>query len=488
MGMRRTLLAPAAGLLLVGGVAACGRSSDTPTVTSTVTLTPKDTTTTPIPTPTGTVSLSVHNASQPAVVGTAFFYDATAGGTTFKDARAGGLTYSVTFAPAANGLTASLGRISGTPATTGLITATIVATDAGGASARDSFDIISFAPGLAAPTLDASFRYADAFNVPGHFTGGNGGPGGLVSAMDNVPAFNPVTNEGARLGRALFYDTRLSANDGLACGSCHVQSTGFADTARLSRGFLGGSTGRHSMSLTNARYYGRGRYFWDERATTLEDQVLRPIQDAVEMGMNLDLLEKKLAVTSYYPALFNAAFGSTAITRDRISLALAQFVRTLVSGRSKFDQGAVLGPNGFATVFTAEEEQGRNLFASTGCARCHATFAQLGDDVHNTGLDNTITDVGAGNGRFKTPSLRNVGVRGRFMHDGRFSTLAEVVEFYDSGVRNNPGLDQRLRGPGGQPQRLNLSAAERAALVAFLNTLTDNQFVNDPRFGNPFPR
>jgi cytochrome c peroxidase len=360
--------------------------------------------------------------------------------------------------------------------------------DGGAATARDSFDIIAFRAGLTSPVLDATFDYRDATNVPRHFTGGNGGPGGLVSGMDNVPVTNPVTNAGAALGRVLFYDTRVSANDAQACGSCHVQSTGFADTARLSGGFAGGATGRHSMSLTNARYYGRGRMFWDERASTLEDQVLRPIQDPVEMGMTLDLLEKKLALTSYYPALFQAAFGTTAITRDRISLALAQFVRTLVSGSSKFDQGAVLGANGFATVFTAEEEQGRNLFASTGCARCHATFAQLGDDVHNTGLDNAITDAGAGNGRFKTPSLRNAGVRGRFMHDGRFSSLAEVVEFYDSGVRNNPGLDQRLRGPGGLPQRLNLSAAERAALVAFLNTLTDNQFLGDPRFANPFPR
>lgn len=435
--------------------------------------------------PVGKVSLVQHTPSQVATVGTAFTYDASA---SFLDGRGKGLGFGVTFAPNANGLTAQNGRISGVPAAPALITVTIVATDGGGATARDSFDIVSFRAGLTTPSLSAAFDYRDVTNVPRHFTGGNAGPGGLVSAMDNVPATNPVTNPGAALGRALFYDVRLSANDGKACGSCHVQSAGFADTARLSPGFAGGETGRHSMSLTNARYYGRGRMFWDERASSLEDQVLRPIQDPVEMGMTLDVLEKKLALTSYYPALFQAAFGTAEITRDRISLALSQFVRSLVSGGSKFDQGAAAGPNGFAAVFTAEELQGQDLFAQRGCARCHATFAQLGDDVHNTGLDNAIVDVGAGNGRFKTPSLRNAAVRGRFMHDGRFTTLTEVVDFYDSGVRNNPGLDQRLRGPGGQPQRLNLTAAERAALVAFLNTLTDQAFLSDPKFSNPFAR
>jgi cytochrome c peroxidase len=466
--------------------AACGGPESATPVTPVVPA--KDTTTTPVPTPTGTVTLALHNPSQAAVVGQGFTYDATRGGTTFRDARGTGLTYEVTFAPSANGLSALNGRVSGTPLSTGLVTATIIATDRGGATARDSFDIVAFRAGLTSPVLDANFDYRDVTNVPRHFTNGNGGPGGLVAAMDNLPATNPITNAGAALGRALFYDPRLSANDVIACGSCHVQSTGFADTARLSSGFDGRTTGRHSMSLTNARYYGRQRMFWDERAATLEDQVLRPIQDPAEMGMSLDLLEKKLALTSYYPALFNAAFGTAEITRDRISLALAQFVRTLVSGRSRFDQGAAAGPDGFAAVFTAEELQGQAIFTGRGCARCHATFAQLGDNVRNTGLDAQITDVGAGNGRFKTPSLRNAGVRGRFMHDGRFATLAEVVEFYDTGVRNNPGLDQRLRGPNGLPQRLNLSATERAALVAFLNTLTDPAFLADPRFASPFPR
>ena len=479
---------------LVGSAccASCAGSSDSTASATAPNGTGTQTTTGTTP-PAGPVTLATHNPSQAATVGAPFSYDATRGNTTFKDAAGKGLTYTVTLVPAANGLVAAAGKLSGTPATTGLVSVTITATDGAGATATDAFDVIAFAAGLATPTLDPSLKYSDADGtVPAHFRaaggppgGGGGGGFGGANAFDNTPASNPVTNAGAALGRVLFYDKRLSANDAQACASCHVQSRGFADTARLSGGFKGGFTGRHSMSLANARYYARGRFFWDERAVTLEDQVLRPIQDTVEMGMTLDLLEKKLAVTTYYPALFTAAFGTSTITRDRISLALAQFVRSLVSGGAKFDQ-ALTATGGTATVFTAQEQQGFALFGPN-CVRCHTTVALSADDIHNTGLDATITDVGAGGGRFKVPSLRNVAVRGRFMHDGRFTSLDQVVAFYDSGVQPNPALDPRLTGGrGGQPQRLNLSAAERAALVAFLGTLTDPTFLGDRRFGTPF--
>lgn len=249
------------------------------------------------------------------------------------------------------------------------------------------------------------------------------------------------------------------------------------------------------MALTNARWYQNGRFFWDERAATLEAQVLAPIQDATEMGLTLEQLVPKVTVTPYYGALFTAAFGSAEITSDRIARALAQFVRSLVSSGAKYDQafsGAPgNGPN-FAGVFTAEELAGQQLFTGrAGCARCHTADVQASDAVHNTGLDATITDAGAGNGRFKAPSLRNVAVRGRFMHDGRFTSLAQVIDFYDSGVQANPALDPRLRagqGPNGPPLRLNLSVAEKASLVAFLGTLTDQAFLTNPKFANPFPR
>ncbi|WP_309670572.1 cytochrome c peroxidase, partial [Gemmatimonas sp.] len=212
-----------------------------------------------------------------------------------------------------------------------------------------------------------------------------------------------------------------------------------------------------------------------------------------EMGMTLPNVIAKLSATAYYPALFTAAFGTSDITSDRMSLALSQFVRSLVSVNSKFDRAfGVNGVPNFAASFTAQELAGQDLFnGRAGCARCHGTNAHISDGVHNTGLDATITDVGAGNGRFKSPSLRNIAVRPPYMHDGRFQTLEQVIAFYDTGVQNNPGLDNRLRGgPGGNglALRLNLSAAERASLVAFLGTLTDNTFLTDVRFSNPFGR
>jgi cytochrome c peroxidase len=440
------------------------------------------------------------NTAQAAMVGVPFSYDATKAGTAFSDPRKSGLSYTVTFTPAVSGLAVSNGRIIGTAATPGVHTVTIAARDATGSSAMHSFALVIFAGDLTVPVLPATaLAYSDAsLPLPRHLSQAPpNAPSPL--AADNTPASNVTTNSGATLGRVLFYDRRLSANDRVSCSSCHQQQFAFSDTARLSRGFAGGLTGRHSMGLANARFYAGGRFFWDERAASLEAQVLQPIQDATEMGMTLPDAVTKLKATTYYAALFTAAFGSPEITSDRVALALAQFVRSLVSVNAKFDRA--FGANGvpnFAATFTAQELAGQDLFnGRAGCARCHGTNAHISDAIHNTGLDATITDVGAGNGRFKAPSLRNIAVRPPYMHDGRFQTLEQVVAFYDSGVQNNPGLDPRLRGapggPGGPqgnggPQRLNLSAAERSALVAFLGTLTDNTFLTDVRFSNPFGR
>lgn len=343
-------------------------------------------------------------------------------------------------------------------------------------------------PNLPAEMFDY-VRYAVS-DLPGQYVFGPGTP----MNADNTPADNPITNAGATLGRVLFYDRKLSRNNLVACASCHQQARGFADAERLSIGFAGGATGRHSMALTNARYYGRGRYFWDERAATLEAQVLQPIQDQVEMGMTLAELIPKLQATEYYPALFQAAFGSSEVTADRISRALAQFVRAMVSYQSRYDAGFVNGQQNFQAVFSAAEMRGLQLFGpgqqgqgrSVRCDRCHGTNAFIAVALQNTGLDATVTDPGAGLGRFKTPSLRNVGVRERFMHDGRFTTLEQVVEFYDSGVQDNPNLSQLLRNPDGTVTRLNMTAQERADLIAFLQTLTDRNFLTGPRFSDPF--
>jgi len=427
-------------------------------------------------------------APQAAVVGTPFDLDIRS---SFTAVKPGGLSYSASFTPAGTTcLSLQNGHLVGTPDAPGLITTRIVAMDAGGDTVSQSVSVVVFAAGLPSPVLpEALLGYSDArAPIPQHYLLANA-PGGSALVLSNMPATNPTTDAGATLGRVLFYDTRLSANDRIACASCHVRQWGFSDTAQFSTGFLGGKTGRHASALANARFYLRGRFFWDERAATLEDQTLQPIQNPVEMGLTLDQLVLKLQVTSYYAPLFQAAFGTGEVTSERVSRALAQYVRSIVSYGSRFDAAFPPGaqaPN--LALLTPDEVQGLNLFNGLGrCAQCHATNAHVSDDVHNTGLDATVTDVGAGNGRFKAPSLRNVALRGRFMHDGRFTALAEVVDFYSSGVQANPFLDNRLRAPGGVPLRLGLTTAQRDAIVAYLQTLTDPALLSDPRFADPFP-
>jgi cytochrome c peroxidase len=208
------------------------------------------------------------------------------------------------------------------------------------------------------------------------------------------------------------------------------------------------------------------------------------------MGSTLQEVRTKLAATSFYPQLFQQAFGTSEITDDRISKALSQFVRSMVSYQSKFDQAVAAGtpqaPN-YAAVFTQQEQLGAAVFHLNGqCSGCHTTNAQVADPAgtHNIGLDatNASTD-GAGNGRFKTPSLRNVAARAGYMHDGRFDTLEEVVDFYSSGIQDNPFLDAAL-DPSGQQHTFSLE--ERQALVAFLKTLTDNTFLTSSLFSDPF--
>ena len=321
-----------------------------------------------------------------------------------------------------------------------------------------------------------------------------------ILAQDNTPAANPTTNAGAALGRVLFYDKRLSANQTISCSSCHQAEHGFSDPRQFSVGFDGELTGRNSMGLTNARYYLRENFFWDERAATLEDQVLMPIQNGVEMGMTLDLLVQRVDAEPFYDELFTAAFGTPEVNSTRISRALAQFVRSIVSGSSKYDTGV---PLGFSN-FTAQENQGRQIFQGPvgGCATCHGSDNFVpGNNIFNNGLENPYVDKGVGEvtglasdeGFFKVPSLRNIELTAPYMHDGRFATLEQVVEFYNSGVVNHPNLSPQLRvlpGPGvpqpPPPRRLNLTDAQKAALVASHKTLTDTSVTTHPKYSDPF--
>lgn len=327
------------------------------------------------------------------------------------------------------------------------------------------------------PVLPSTLYNYSSPALPQHFQNRD-----IINA-DTTPANNPITNAGATLGRVLFYDKSLSVNDQVSCSSCHEQENGFSDSNRLSVGFEGGLTGRHSMGLANARYYAPDRFFWDERANNLEEQVLMPIQDSVEMGMTLTALVTKLSDIPYYAGLFTSAFGDSTINTDRISNALAQFVRSMVSYRSKYDEGVA---KNFAN-FTEQELLGRQLFNNnqTNCSSCHETDLQISDQARNTGLDATTIDPGAGNATFKSPSLRNVAVRPPYMHDGRFNSLSEVISFYNAGIQDHPNLDNRLQR-NGQPRRMNLDNSEQAALVAFLETLTDFEMLTDPAFSDPF--
>lgn len=341
--------------------------------------------------------------------------------------------------------------------------------------------------------LPASYYNYSNPVLPAHFRNGQ------VANIDNTPGSNPVTDEGATLGRVLFYDRKLSANNSTSCASCHLQQNAFADPSRLSTGFEGGATGRNSMSLSNARYYDNGSFFWDERAETLEDQVLMPIQDPIEMGMTLDELVAKLQAEEYYEVLFNDAFGSPEVTSEKISLALSQFVRSMVSYQAPFDEGLTATGGDIRDDFpnfSAMENRGKDLFFSgrTQCSNCHETATFSGDRARNNGLDPFDTDLGAGaitgrnqdNGEFKTNSLRNIALTAPYMHDGRFATLREVVQFYNNGIEDNPNLDDLLRVNNGQVRRMNLNPQEMDALVAFLETLTDPVFVEDQKFSNPF--
>ncbi len=325
---------------------------------------------------------------------------------------------------------------------------------------------------------------------------------------DNTPADNPVTNEGATLGRVLFYDISLSKNGSISCASCHKQDKGFSDDARLSLGFEGGTTRRHSMSLINAAWYDRGRFFWDERAATLEEQVLEPFQDPVEMGLTLEELINIVASKSYYPPLFESAFGSTEITDDKIAKALAQFVRSIISVNSKYDVARAEANRQIDDFpqFTLSENNGKRLFflpteqGGGGCVGCHFTEAFINPDngTTNNGLDAESTDdLGVFEvfgqpvflGTFKVPSLKSIALTAPYMHDGRFATLEEVVEHYNSGVQNHPNLAGALRDINtGQPKRLNFTEQEKADLVNFLETLTDEQISIDEKFSNPFVR
>jgi len=331
------------------------------------------------------------------------------------------------------------------------------------------------------------YRYAN-IDLPAHFMQ----PG---RNFDNTPPDNPLSDDGATLGRVLFYDTRLSANNTTSCGSCHLQAHAFADSKPSSNGLHGGLTDRRAMPLVNLRYYERARFFWDERAGNLEEMVLLPIQNRIEMGQDLKQVVDTLGHDATYPALFGRAFGDRLITEQRIGKALAQFVRSIVSFQSRYDEGRarVQSAHDDFENFTRQENRGKALFMRN-CSTCHMKEGNEHFFVPtpaNTGLRDNMpsADGGVGDvtlrpmelGSFKSPSLRNVAVTAPYGHDGRFATLDALIDHYSANAILDPNLGYMIPvGP------LKFTTSERAALIAFLNTLTDQTLLTDPRFSNPF--
>lgn len=315
----------------------------------------------------------------------------------------------------------------------------------------------------------------------------------------NIEADNPLTIQGVKLGRMLFYETKLSKDGSMSCASCHRQANAFSDTAKFSIGVQGLEGKRQAMAIFNMAW-NSNEFFWDGRAHLLRDQALLPIQDELEMDETLQNVVNKLSANQDYKNQFIRAFGSDRIDPHRISLALEQFMATIVSHDSKYDQ-YLAG----TTQLSPEEERGRKLFfleynqffpdsSGADCAHCHGGANFENDLYMNNGLDGdgNFSDIGrekvtqkaTDRGKFKVTSLRNVALTPPYMHDGRFETLEEVVNHYNNGLVASTTLDQALeqtRGTG-----LRLTDQDKADLVAFLKTLTDNTLVQNPEYSSPF--
>ncbi|HEX5111351.1 MAG TPA: cytochrome c peroxidase [Saprospiraceae bacterium] len=342
------------------------------------------------------------------------------------------------------------------------------------------------------PTLpDVAYNYAPKWGgMHSHMAGQNIG----------------ITDAGATLGRVLFYDKILSINNTVSCGSCHHQTDGFADPEKFSKGIDNQLTTRNAPPISNL--YDDNLLFWDGRSTSIHDLVLQPIRNHKEMGMeNMNFLVTKIKAAPYYPALFEKAYGDPNVTSTRIADAMTQFVKSMIGCNSLMDQCSASN-----TALPPLAEEGRNIFFGKGlCYNCHSGpdfndrggfFVDPGfptggfgwaQDIADIGLDKDYTDVGMGvfdpqlKGVFRIPSLRNVALTAPYMHDGRFATLADVVNHYSEGIQRSPNLDVIFQSwDTGDAIKLGLTEPEKSALVAFLNTLTDQDYMADARFSDPF--
>lgn len=301
-------------------------------------------------------------------------------------------------------------------------------------------------------------------------------------------ANNPLTVEGVALGRKLFYEKAVSDNYTMACASCHVQEHAFSDPRRFSIGTNGAVGHRQAMAVVNLAF--DHFMFWDARVETLEEQAARPVIDLAEMRNTWPVVVARLQAMPEYPPLFEKAFGSPGVDSVRAGQAIAQFERTLLSFNTRADRFLYYADS---SALTAQEQHGLDLFFRSGhCVDCHRDPLFADHAIRNNGLDLVPADPGYGGisgnpaqiGKFKTPTLRNIAVTAPYMHDGRFATLEEVLDFYAEDVQlGSPNLDNHMTPwLAGQ---VNLSAQDRADLVAFLRSLTDDAFLTNPTFSDP---
>ena len=420
--------------------------------------------------------------------------DLTQGGRTFADPDGDTVAYAAEMiAPPGRGFSLDSLRAVGALANAKMVAFRITATDGFGGSASDTFVVAAPDPLPGEPTLPTKpYAYVDnELPLPWVFR---------RSRIELRPFWDtlttqgtPISNAGATLGRVLFYDKRLSILNTHSCGSCHEQARGFTTGDRFPVGVLGVPLKRNALPITNSRFNLLEKYFIDLRSFNLDHLVLLPIADPTELGQPLDMAVPKIEATPFYRPLFDAAFGpGAAINSESIKAALTQFIRATITYRSRFDQAYLkqdeLSPPPDAAQFlTPIELDGAKLFNETlPCSQCHTTELQTLDQPTNNGLDVVSVDRGA-NGIFRTASLRNIAQTAPYMHDGRFATLREVIDHYDSGIQDAPELDPLLRENGvGAPLRLHLTNQEKDALEAFLRVLTDDALLTDPKFSDPF--
>ena len=317
--------------------------------------------------------------------------------------------------------------------------------------------------------------------------------------VPDIPADNALTQQKVHLGKMLFFEKKLSALDNQSCATCHSQTTAFSDTAQFSEGTFGDLGDRQAMEVVNLAWNSNG-FFWDGRSPTLRHQALQPIENPVEMAETHENVILKLEQESIYRDQFIRAFGDEEITAERMGLAMEQFMMTIVSNDSKYDR--VLA--GSAT-YTESEQRGHDLFfteynpffpdvSGADCAHCHSGINFENDQFMNNGLDADadfedmgrfdVTELDEDRAKFKVPTLRNIELSPPYMHAGRFQTLEEVVDHYNEGIQLSSTVDPAIANT--EETGLLLSDDDKTDLVNFLKTLTDETFVNNPEYADPF--